>query len=326
MPIRILSAADVERALPMPLAIAAMRAAFSELSSGQAALPARSRITLPDGVTLFMPAYLARTQDLVVKAVSVMNGNAQVGLPAVQGAVMVLDPKTGAARALIDGRSLTAIRTGAGVGLAADLLATKQARTVAVFGAGAQARSNLAGVLAVRAIRTVCLIGRTWANVERLIDELRTADPQREVTWATAPEEAVAASDIVLAATAASTPLFDGRAVRPGTFVSAIGSHTATARELDEHIVRAAYRVIDAYVSAPEAGDFVLAGVAADAELGEVVNGDKPGRASGEQVTLFKSCGLAVQDAAAAGAALREAERLNLGILVPFDQGSQSGE
>ena len=319
MAIRILSATDVERALPMPLAIAAMRAAFGQLSAGQATMPARSRIALPGGVALFMPAHLAHTQDLAVKAVSVMDGNAARGLPAVLGAVLVLDPETGAARALVDGRTVTAIRTGAGVGLAADLLARPGARTVAVFGAGAQARSNLAGVLAVRAIRAVAVFSHNPTHAEALVAELRRAYPRLEVSRAAVPEEAVASADIVLAATSAPEPLFDGRAVNPGTFISAIGAHTATTRELDAHVVKGAYRVIDAYASVPEAGDFALAGVAPDAELGELVNGTKPGRTSAEQVTLFKSCGLAVQDAAAAGAALREAERLGLGTLVPFD-------
>ncbi len=319
MAIRILTATDVEQTLPMPLAIAAMRAAFGQISAGQAVMPARSRIALPGGVALFMPAHLAHTQDLAVKAVSVVDGNAARGLPAVLGAVLVLDPETGAARALIDGRTVTAIRTGAGVGLAADLLALPQARSVAVFGAGAQARSNLAGVLAVRAIRTVQVFSRNPIHTEALLAELRGAYPRLDVSRAAVPEEAVASADIVLAATSASAPLFDGRAVKPGTFISAIGAHTAATRELDTHVVRAAYRVIDAYASTPEAGDFALADVAPDAELGELVNGARPGRTSAEQITLFKSCGLAVQDAAAAGAALREAERLGLGTLVPFD-------
>ncbi len=319
MPIRILTAADVEQALTLPLAIAAMRAAFTQLTAGRADMPARARITLPGGIALFMPAHLQDTRDLVVKAVSVIDGNARRGLPAILGAVLVLDPETGAARALIDGRSLTAIRTGAGVGLATDLLARGDSRTVAVFGSGAQARSNLAGVLAVRAIQRVRVFSPTPAHAETLVAELRIAHPRLDVARAAVAEEAVAEADIVLAATSSAVPLFDGRAVRPGTHVSAIGAHTAATRELDEQVVRAAYRVIDAYASQPEAGDLVLADVAPDAELGEVVTGARPGRTSPEQITLFKSVGLAVQDAAAAGAVLREAERVGLGTLVPFD-------
>lgn len=319
MPIRILTATDVEQALTMPLAIAAMRVAFTQLTIGHADMPSRARITLPEGVALFMPAYLPGARDLVVKAVSVIDSNARRGLPAILGAVLVLDPETGAARALIDGRTLTAIRTGAGVGLAADLLARGDSRSVAVFGSGAQARSNLAGVLTVRAIDRVRVFSPTPAHAEALVADLWATHPHLDIARSAVAEEAVAEADIVLAATAAAAPLFDGRAVRPGTHLSAIGSHTAATRELDEHVVRAAYRVIDAYASVPEAGDLVLAGVEPDAELGEVLTGARPGRTSPEQITLFKSVGLAVQDAAAAGAVLREAERLGLGTLVPFD-------
>ena len=139
MPIRILSSSDVRSALPMSQAIQAMKQAFGQLSAGNATMPLRTRVATDKGVVLVMPAYLEQTKNLGIKIVSVDEKNPQVNLPTVTANVLVLDPETGQVKALIDGNSLTAIRTGAAGGLAAQLLARENAQIVALFGAGVQA-------------------------------------------------------------------------------------------------------------------------------------------------------------------------------------------
>lgn len=317
MSIRILSAADVQAALPMPDAIAAMRRAFSQVSAGRAVMPLRARLPTAGGLTLVMPAYLPDGGDLAVKVVSVCEGNRARGLPAILGAVLVLDAETGAPRALLDAASLTALRTGAGGGLAADYLARRDAAVVALFGAGVQARAQLQAVLAVRAIQRVWIISRRPETARRLADEIAgwPGGPWAEPAPDTAT--AVRQADLVITATSAERPVFDGRDLRPGTHVTGVGAHTPTAQEVDaETVRRAAKIVVDARAAAAvEAGDLIVPGAPIYAELGELVNGRKPGRESDAEITFFKSVGIAAQDAAAAGAVLAAAEARGLGTL-----------
>lgn len=318
MKIRILSAADVRAALPMPRAIEAMRRAFSQLSEGQAMMPARSRLHTEVGLTLFMPAYLRASGDLAVKIVSVYESNRERGLPAILGAVLVLASDTGAPRALLDGATLTELRTGAGGGLAAEVLARTGARVVGLFGASVQARAQLAAVLAVRAIAEVRVLSRSESSAQAFLAEVSRWPNAPRLTVARSPRAVVEGADIVITATSSGTPVFDGRDLTPGTHVTAVGAHTASTRELDEVAARRAGKVVvdSREAAGAEAGDLLLAGVPIYAELGEVVSGRKPGRESAEEITLFKSVGIAAQDAAAAGAALAEAEARGLGTLV----------
>jgi ornithine cyclodeaminase len=318
MQIRILSANEVRAALPMPRAIDAMRRAFGQLSGGQVVMPLRSRLNTDEGLTLFMPAYLRVGGDFAVKVVSVYEGNRERGLPAVLGVVLVLDAHTGAPRALLDGATLTELRTGAGGGLAAELLARKDARVVGLFGASVQARAQLAAVLAVRAITEVRVLSRSESSALRFAAEIGAWPDAPRVIVARSPREVVAGADIVITATSSGVPVFDGRDLAPGAHITAVGAHAPTMRELDEVAVRRANKiVVDAREAAgAEAGDLLLASASIYAELGEIVNGHKPGREAADEITLFKSVGIAAQDAAAAGAALAEAEARGLGTLV----------
>ena len=317
MQIRILSAADVTAALPMPAAIEAMRRAFGQLSAGEADVPLRARVATEKGVTLLMPAYLRQSRELGIKIVSVYGDNPARGLPIIAAAVLVLNPETGFPLALIDGASLTALRTGAGGGLAADLLARQDARVVGLFGAGVQARAQLQGVLAVRPIERVFLLSRTRQSAERLAAEIATWPDAPAVTLASSPRQAVQHADIVIAATTSSTPVFDGHDLRPGTHITGVGSFTPQMQEVDAVTVRRARVVADSREACmAEAGDLIIPGAEIDAELGEIVNGQKPGRQSEEEITFFKSVGVAVQDAAAAAAVLAQAESRGLGTMV----------
>src|SRR3990170_7068055 len=157
MKLRVLTADDVRAALPMPEAIRAMKDAYRQFSSGQADVPLRTRLEIPEagGVSLFMPAFVRESGDLAVKAVSVFPRNPERSLPTIHALMIVFDPQTGKPAGLIEGGTLTALRTGAASGAATDLLARPEATTLAVFGSGAQARTQLEAVCAVRPIHEV---------------------------------------------------------------------------------------------------------------------------------------------------------------------------
>ncbi len=323
--IRILSGNDVRQALPMATAIAAMKQAFAQLSLGQADVPLR--VPLPverhNGVTLFMPAYLSGDDHMAVKIVSVFNDNPAMGLPLIHALVVVVDTETGAPAAVMDGTTLTALRTGAASGAATDLLAREGVHTAAIFGAGAQGRTQLEAVCAVRPIRQVWVYDLSPQRAAAFAAEMsqRLALP---VQAAASPAQAVRQADVICTATTSTTPVFDDSDVRPGTHINAVGAYTPTMQEIPPQTVLRARVVIDhREASLAEAGDLLIPireGLMGRdhiaAELGEIVAGRKPGRTSAEEITLFKSVGVAVQDVAAAAAALEAARQLGLGVEV----------
>ncbi|MXV78983.1 ornithine cyclodeaminase family protein [Candidatus Poribacteria bacterium] len=318
MTIRILSTADVRAALPMSKAIEAMRHAYGQLSAGKAIAPPRQHITSDKGVTLIMPAYLPENSEFGVKVVSVYDENPNSNLPRITATVLVLDPETGLPKAFMDGTSITAIRTGAGGGVAADLLARQNAKTVGLFGAGVQARAQLQAVMTVRDIACVNLISRTQSAAQQLASEIATWDDAPKVNLTSTPHEVVRDADIVICATTSATPLFDGNDLKAGTHITAVGTFVPEKREVDTITIhRADHIVVDSREAClEEAGDLIIPNVEADAEIGEIVNGDKPGRQADDEITFFKSVGVAVQDAVAAAAVLKEAETRDLGMLV----------
>ena len=335
MSIRILSAADVQAALPMPKAIDAMRRAYGQLSAGKAVAPPRQHISTDKGITLIMPAYLPERSEFGIKVVSVYDDNPNLDLPRITATVLVLDPATGSPKAFMDGACLTAIRTGAGGGLAADLLARRDATKVGLFGAGVQARAQLQAVMAVREITQVNLISRTQASAEQLAAEISEWTDAPKVNLVSTPQAVVEDADIVLCATTSATPLFDGNALQPGTHITAVGTFVPEKREVDTTTIRRAHRIVvdSREACLEEAGDLIIPNaeirtenetpnivknelVLGSAEIGEIVNGDKPGRESDDEITFFKSVGVAVQDAVAAAAVLVEAEAKGLGTLV----------
>ena len=320
MQLRILSEPDVRSAITMRQAIEAMREAFGQLSAGEATVPLRTPLETEKGVTLFMPAYLRGSGDLGAKIVSVYAENPALGLPTITAVVIVLDSQTGQPLALMDGTYLTALRTGAASGLATERLARPDASVVAVFGAGAQARTQLEAVRTVRPIREVRIVSRTRASAERFAGELegihvRVMDDR---------SAAVRGAHIIIAATTSPTPVFDGRDVEPGAHVNGIGSYTPEMQEVDATLVQRARVVVDSREAAlAEAGDLIIplrqGLITADhihAELGEIVNGDKPGRTSDDEITFFKSVGNAAQDVVTARWVLQAAEEKGLGTVV----------
>ncbi|MEE9245621.1 MAG: NAD(P)-binding domain-containing protein [Gemmatimonadota bacterium] len=321
MLLRVLSADDVRQALPMTDAIEAMRGAFMALATGRAALPQRIVLRLPahDAVSLFMPARVEGA--LGAKIISVFPGNARRGLPLVHGMVALLDDETGRPTALLDGGALTAIRTGAASGLATRLLADPDADRVAIIGAGAQARTQLEAVCAVRRVRAVTVYSRTEASAERFASEMagRREVPDR-VEVAESAAAAAKDADIICVATSSLEPVLMRGEAPDGAHINAVGSFTSEMIELDPELVAECRVVVDQREAAlAEAGE-IIAAIEAGlmkgtdlAELGDIVAGGLPQRTEIAQPTLFKSVGLAVQDMCAAAAALERARQEGLG-------------
>jgi ornithine cyclodeaminase/alanine dehydrogenase-like protein (mu-crystallin family) len=329
MELRLFSAADVTEALPMAEAIEGMKAAFALLSAGRAQAPLRTHLSVsPQDATLIMPVYMPGAAEgepgaLGLKVVSVFNSNPPRGLPLIHALVLALDTATGEPRAIIHGGALTAIRTGAASGAATDVLARPDAATVAIFGAGIQARTQLEAVCTVRRIERVRV--HSLVGAETFAAEMAGRGPiPAAVEVAGTADAALDGADIVCAATTAVTPVFDGRRLRPGTHVNAIGAFTPQMQEIDAETVRRSLLVVDSREAAlAEAGDLIIpiqAGLIGPdhiyAELGEIVSGALPGRTDADQITFFKSVGVAVQDGMAAQIILRNGLARGLGTPV----------
>ncbi len=327
----VLSAQDVRQALPMVETIAAMKQAYAALSAGQAEIPLRARLPVAphEGVSLFMPAFVqgAERASLAVKVVSVFPHNGQRGLPLIHAAVLVLEADTGRPLSLLEGGSLTAIRTGAGAGAATDLLARPDSRVGAVFGAGVQARTQLEAMCAVRPLQTIWVYDPHPERAKAFSREMAGQGPiPTDVRAAASPQEAIADADIIAAATTSHTPVFADADLKPGVHISAVGSYTPDMQEIPAETIARALVVVDSRsASLAETGDLIqpiTAGLfTADhihAELGELVLGQKSGRTTPDQITYFKSVGVAVQDAVAAQLALTNAQKLGLGQQVAW--------
>lgn len=322
----ILSASDVRRTLPMDQTIEAMKRAFAAFSRGNANVPLRSRLSVPahDAVALFMPAYLADEEGeaLAVKAVTLFSHNNQFGLPLIHAAVLLFAANTGHPIALLEGSSLTAIRTGAASGAATDLLARPECQTVAIFGAGVQARTQLEAVCSVRHVQMVWVYDPNQEKAERFRDEMAgQGSIPVDIRVAMTPGQALREADIICTATTSHTPVFEDRFLKPGTHINAVGSYTPEMQEIPAETVQRACLVVDSRVAVlAETGDILqplqegrIDAGHIRAELGEIVIGRQPGRTDDSQITLFKSVGLAVQDAAAARLAFHNARQAGIG-------------
>lgn len=260
--------------------------------SGESEAPLRSLL----GGSLVMPGRL--DDVMAVKVVSTVPGN-PAGLVVVFGG-------NGSPLGLVDGPTLTAIRTGAGCGLATKLLADESARTLAMLGSGAMAFDQVEAVREVRPIERVFVWSRSIENAKRLVERVGGEA-------VSSADEAVAEADVISCATPATTPLFDGDSVRPGAHINAVGAFKPEMVEVPPDVMERAYVVVDDYeAAAAEAGDLIQADREANATLSDLLAGTH--LQIGEDVTVFKSVGIAAQDVAAAHRALLNAEAQGLGI------------
>jgi len=320
MTVRLLRAADLALVCPMKEAIDAVAAGFASLSAGQATVPVRLSVQLTDGVALTMPAALEGAPCYSVKVVAVAPGNVQLGRPTVTATVLLGDAVTGELLAIIDGTALTALRTGAAGGVAARELSRPDATRAAVFGAGAQARSQLLALRSVRDIEEVSVVTRDPAHAAAF-GEWASGEPALGgvAIHPSSPHDAVGAADIVVTATTSRTPVFEGRSLRAGAHVTAVGSFTPETRELDDETLRGARIVVDQRAaSLAEAGELRGLSEGDLVELGEIVAGRAPGRTSASQRTVFKSVGNAIQDLVVAARAFERARERGIGEELAF--------
>lgn len=320
----VLTGAEIEALLDLDALIDALAAALADLSAGRVSVPQRVAALAPDGLLGAMPGYVPSAGVLMSKLVTLFPGN--VGLPTHQAVIVAFDPATGEPAAVLDGTSITALRTGAGSALSARLLARPDAETLAILGTGVQARSHALAVSRVRPIRRIRIAGRDPARAAALAAELSATLPAEP---AESYQDALAGADIVCAATHAIEPVVHRQWLRPGVHVTSVG-YNPKGRELDDATVAEGLVCVESRSAAlapfPAGSNDLLEPIrdgiiGADhihAELGELILGLKPGRTGLEQITVYKSVGVAVQDAAATALVLDAARKQGVGREIVF--------
>src|SRR5688572_716643 len=306
MKVLVVNEPGVRALLPMDACVTLMREALSTFARGDAVLPLRNLMRLPDGSGLIgmMPGYLGEPRSFGLKVVSVMPGNHGTGYDSHQGVVMLFGLEHGEPLAILDANAITAIRTAAASAAATDALAREDAGDLALIGSGAQARSHLEAMAAVRPLRRVRVWSRNRESAERFARE-SAAVPIEIVATA---EDAVRGADLVCTTTAAKEPVLSGAWLSPGAHVNAVGACFPSSRELDSEAVKRSRFFTDCRESCfAESGDFRLArdeGAIGDehlrGEIGEVFVGRVAGRTSPDDITVYESLGIALEDLAAA--------------------------
>lgn len=324
----ILSHDEIIGLLPIKECIAVMRDALIALATGKAHQPLRTIIRPPDaaGVMGLMPSYMAGDHAAFgLKAICIMPGNPAKGKDTHQGGVLLFSADTGELLAMINASAITAIRTAAVSGVATDLLAREDAGKLAIIGTGVQARSHLSAMSAVRSIKRCRIASRQVEHARKFAEEMGQ-DLPFPIEPVDSVEEALQDADLIVTATSAVEPIVRREWVSPGAHLNVVGACTPKTREVDSVTMAASSLFVDRRESTiNEAGDYLLAlgdgAIGPDhirAEIGEVLVGEKPGRASREEITLFKSLGIGVEDLAAAEYLYRKASALNAGTWIEF--------
>lgn len=330
-----LTAAEIRELVPMRAAIELMKSVFAANSRGETISPLRTPVNMPDGsgVVLFMPAYVPPSASAPAatgaKIVAVFGGNRERGLPTINAIVVLVDPTTGQPLGLLEGATITALRTGAVSGAATDLLARRDSSVLAIIGAGAQGVTQAAAVCAVRDISEI--------RVSDVGEAARVSFAERLAVWApelaervhpvASAREAVEGADVICTATTATSAVFEDGWLKPGAHINGIGAYTPQMQEVPDATVRRARIVVDAVEAVlHEAGDLIQPierGMISEAdiqvELGHVVDGIAPGRENDEQITFFKSVGNAIQDLIVGAAALKAAEARGVGLQLSLE-------
>ena len=325
MEIRVLRAAEVRALLPMGECIEVMRRTMIALSEGRAVVPLRTIMAIPGarGMLGNMPGYLADPECFGVKLVSLMPRNEPTRHSSHLGLVLLFEAEHGCPVAILDAAEITAIRTAAASGLATRLLARPDADDLAILGAGEQARSHLEAMLAVRALRRI----RVWARDRGKAEVFAETEGSRHgvtIEAAASVPAAVEGADIICTLTKAREPILFGDWISSGTHLNVVGSSVASAAEIDTAAVLRSRFFVDCrnstineggeYLRALRSGAISAAHIAA--EIGEVANGTHPGRTSPDEVTLYKSLGVAPQDLASAHFVLERARAAGIGQLI----------
>lgn len=326
--ILVLTAADVERLLTMSDCIELMAATLADLARGVFHQPLRMVLRPPEakGLLGLMPAYRMSSPALYgLKAICVFPDNPKLGKDAHQGSVMLFSGETGELLALMNATPITAIRTAAVSAVATRLLAREDACELAIIGSGVQARTHLAAMARVRAIRRVRVVSRLREHADQFVHEVKEKY-SFEFQAVDDAREALNGADIIVTVTNSHEPVIKREWISPGAHINAIGTHSAAGREIDGSTMAAARLFVDRRESAlNEAGDFVLAMkeglIKPDsilAEIGELLIGTKRGRQTPDEITLFKSLGLAIEDLACAEYLFQKAQADKMGTSLTF--------
>jgi ornithine cyclodeaminase len=328
MKLTILTEDDCRELLGMREAIDVQAEAFTLLAAGRAVEGLRAVVNSeqPPGMAIFNPCFLRGGAGYGIKVVSDFFGNGARGLPRMSAIIALFDGASGMPRTLMEGGHVTDLRTGAGTALAARHLARPESRVLGVVGAGRVAHNQVEALASAFALDSVRLFGRTPARAQALAADFRRKAPLERVRidCVDSAEAAVRDADIVVAATTSSEPVLRGEWLRPGAFVAAVGAYAADSRELDDAAIRRAGRhVIDSRKDCLErAGDFVMpmrAGILQReqvAEIAEVLSGTRPGRVSADEIIVYKSSGVPIQDLVTAQHIERRAAARGLGQVV----------
>jgi ornithine cyclodeaminase len=319
----VLNQSEVERLLTMPKCIELMTETLSALARGEATLPLRTVFAIPDGAFAVMPAALANPSTVGAKLITVLPKNHGTKYDSHQGAVLLFDTGNGSLLSVMDASSITEIRTAAASGVATNVLAKKGATSLGILGAGVQGHSHLDAMMAVRPLKTVKIWSRNGANAEKLA---RRASDRYGVDAKAVPtaKDASMNTDIICACTSSNEPVLFGEWLSPGAHVNAVGSSQNHAREVDSATVVRSRLYVDRRESAlKEPGDIVTpirnGEITPDhivGEVGEVLIGKAPARGSDDEITLFKSLGIAIEDLASAYFLYAEAKRQGAGVEV----------
>jgi ornithine cyclodeaminase/alanine dehydrogenase-like protein (mu-crystallin family) len=308
MPI-LLSETDVRAVLTMPELIASMERALAAFSSGAVVQPVRTVLDIAEHHAFFglMPAYHASAPALGAKLVTVYHSNMERGLPSHLATIILLDPETGALSAILDGRYITEARTAAVSAVSVKKLARTDSKTLAILGSGVQARSHFEALAHVRRFEEV----RAWSPTRANLDSFAGATGARAMASA---EAAVRGADVIVLVTASATPAIDDAWVKRGAHVISVGACRPTQQEMDPALVKRSRLFVDSRAAAAkESGDVIGAGIDhVVAELGEPA----ALRQTEDEITVFKSLGLAVEDVVAAHLALERAKQANRGTRI----------
>ena len=316
----VLSREDIASVLEMDDVIDAVERAFVDFAKGRAKMPPRSIMDFPenDGWVGIMSAAIETAGSIGTKVVTVFKNNARKSMPTTMATILLNDASTGEPLAIMEAGLITAMRTGAASAIATKYLARKDSHVVGLFGAGIQAKYQLFGVSRVRKVGNVKQYTPTKARQKKFAEEMEK-EIGAKIQIVGNPKEAVQNSDIVITATTSPTPVFNGKWVSDGTHINAIGAHTKDTRELDTTLIEKAKIVVDLRDAAlEEAGEIVIPKAEGKklniyAELSELVSGKKKGRTSDSEVTVYKGCGIALEDLAVAKLAYDLATKKALG-------------
>ena len=319
--VKILSSADIMSLVSMKEAIKAVENAFRDLSMGSIQMPVRTITDLgADELSLFYkPSFSAALQTVAIKLLSHRKHGGVNGNPALQGSIMLIDSVNNVTKAIIDAAYLTALRTGAASGVATRYLSREESKILALFGTGAQAYSQLEAVCAVRNIEKVYIYSRTASSVSRFIDGFK--DKTRTQLCVGAIEN-VSEADIICTATASVSPLFSSDLLKKGTHINAIGSYSAAMQELPDDIFLESSLFVDHKESCfSETADILrplekdlLPSTSYKGEIGELIAHRIGGRKNSNEITVFKSVGVAAQDLYTADYAYNKAKQNELAL------------